>query len=228
MPRTVLHRWNDRKVRIVPGNDRVTDAACRDCRYLETYGFSPRRGAARRASATCELRFELSPSQRFYDDKVGVLQRAELVEEDEEDVGFEFCLGGEPDPEVMRFLRLRELDKADAFLLEAIFEREVWDFMDAPVSAENEGAALRLLAEECRVVAATLATPLEGEELERVRTTELTALDATLRWTDAQLGSLNTKEYYQERRLKDLGLDTEWSVDGAQWTASSSLGSTDW
>ena len=45
---------------------------------------------------------------------------------------------------------------------------------------------------------------------ERLRSAELDALEATQRWADAEVLTLPAKEYYQERRLKSLGLDTEW------------------
>ena len=41
--------------------------------------------------------------------------------EELEDGFVEACLGGEPDPEVLRFLRLSLLEGPDAFLLEPIF-----------------------------------------------------------------------------------------------------------
>ena len=50
---------------------------------------------------------------------------------------------------------------------------------------------------------------------------ELAALDATIRWTEADVLALPTKEYYQERRLKSLGLDTEWDdQEGNAWSGS--------
>ena len=50
---------------------------------------------------------------------------------------------------------------------------------------------------------------------------ELGALDATLRWIESDVLALPTKAYYQERRLKALGLDTDWSeTDGNEWTGS--------
>ena len=35
--------------------------------------------------------------------------------------------------------------------------------------------------------------------------------------------------YYQERRIKSLGLDAEWSDDGgAKWSSGAAQGSVDW
>ena len=42
---------------------------------------------------------------------------------------------------------------------------------------------------------------------ERLRSAELDALEATQRWADAEVLALRAKEYYQEQRLKSLGLD---------------------
>ena len=56
---------------------------------------------------------------------------------------------------------------------------------------------------------------------EQLRRAELDALEATQRWADAEVLTLPAKEYYQERRLKSLGLDTEWDeTEGNQWTGS--------
>lgn len=191
--------------------------------YLERYGFLPSRGAARRFAATAELRFELDPDDRFLDDKLNVLYSNGAIDGDAADDGFlECCLGGEPDPEVLRFLRLRALGGADAFLLEPIFSNQIWTFLETPISIDNERDALDAILDEARALQSAISEPVDGRPLyEALRRTELDALDATISWADADISVLPAKEYYQEKRLKDLGLDTEWSEDeGNQWTGA--------
>ena len=78
--------------------------------YLERYGFLPARGAARRFAATADLRFELDAEDRFIDDKLTVLYENGAIDGDDAESGFfECCVGGEPDLEVLRFLRLSAL-----------------------------------------------------------------------------------------------------------------------
>ncbi|KAJ1460538.1 hypothetical protein M885DRAFT_509564 [Pelagophyceae sp. CCMP2097] len=230
----------DKKVALVAPADglkgdevRISYGALSAAEYLERYGFAPARGAAKRAAATCELRFEFKADERFVDDKVGLLERVGVVEVDEdrgdEAVGFEFKVGsGALDPELIKFLRLSELSGADAFLLEPVFQVDIWRFLDLPVSEENERRSLETVARECYAVAETLRLPCADAPREAVRRAELSALEAALEAVDAELGSLSSKEYYQERRLKELGLDTEWSQDDAQWSATRSPGSVDW
>ena len=144
--------------------------------------------------------------------------------DDAESGFFECCVGGEPDLEVLRFLRLSALAGGDAFLLEPIFANELWDFLAAPISPDNERAALEAVRAEADALQRTLldAGPAAGDaRFEALRRTELDALDATLNWVAADLSMLAGKEYYQEKRLKSLGLDTEWSEDeGNQWTGA--------
>ena len=193
--------------------------------YLERYGFLPARGAARRFAATADLRFELDAEDRFVDDKLTVLYDNGAIDGDDAESGFfECCVGGEPDLEVLRFLRLSALAGGDAFLLEPIFANELWDFLAAPISPDNERAALEAVRAEADALQRTLldAGPAAGDaRFEALRRTELDALDATLNWVAADLSMLAGKEYYQEKRLKSLGLDTEWSEDeGNQWTGA--------
>lgn len=209
------------------GEIRVSYGPLGVAEYLETYGFVPSRGPARRLAQVAELRFELTEeSARFAEDKVDVLERAGY-EEPALDVG----VGGEVDPELVRFLRLRALEGPDAFLLEPVFEKQLWDdFLTLPISKANEHAALTAIQAEARAALDLLETPAPSPTaaLDLVRNIESKALADTLAWIDTQLASLDTLEFYQERRLRDLGLDSEWSTDDAQWSAGRTPGSVDW
>lgn len=57
---------------------------------------------------------------------------------------------------------------ADCFLLEAIFEAEVWDFMCAPVSGANEAAVCGCMVDGAREALAGYATSIE-EDLASLR-----------------------------------------------------------
>jgi hypothetical protein len=191
--------------------------------YLERYGFLPRTGAARRFAATAELRFELDANDRFLDDKLNLLYLNGAIDGNEVDDGFvEACLGGEPDPEVLRFLRLSLMTGPDGFLLEPIFANEVWNHLGAPLSRENEASVVGAIVAEAAAARDGLLAPVSGRpEYEQLRRAELDALEATQRWADAEVLALPAKEYYQERRLKSLGLDTDWDEnEGNQWTGS--------
>lgn len=203
--------------------------------YLETYGFVPQRGPARRLSAVSELCFEMVGD--FLEDKQRILSDNSFLQEgDQFDVG----VGGEVDPELLRFLRLRHLEGSDAFLLEPIFDKEIWDFLSLPISKPNEQLVLESIRNECKAVLETLSTTTAAGDdddddastmsslFDEVRSVENEALRATLEWCEVEIASLDNKEYYQERRLKDLGLDTEWSADEAQFTAGRAPGSVDW
>lgn len=199
--------------------------------YLETYSFIPKRGPARRLASISELRFELDPSYPFYDDKVDVLERAGYVFYEDELPFLELGVGGEVDPELLRFLRLRHLGDQDAFLLEPVFQNELWDdFLTLPVSKPNEQAAFEAIKAECEAILYALKSPRTSPSdlHDAVRKIEVDALDVTREWCSSQLANLDTMEYYQQRRLKDLGLDTEWCADDARWTAGRAPGSVDW
>ena len=93
--------------------------------------------------------------------------------------------------------------------------------------ALGAAAAAVLLAAVIQAVSDEAAAARDGMLVEttgiyeQLRSAELDALEATQRWADAEVLALPAKEYYQERRLKSLGLDTEWDEDeGNQWSGS--------
>ena len=198
--------------------------------YLERYGFMPATGAARRFAATAEVRFELDGVDRFLDDKVRVLYEAGAIDAEEHDAAFvEACLGGEPDGDVLRFLRLSALGGADAFLLEPIFASGLYDLLAEPLSRENEEAVVAAVDAEAAALAAEIAAPVADPRYEALRAVEVAALGATRAWAATEATALPAKQYYQERRLKALGLDTDWTEgEGNSWTGSRAGGNVDW
>ncbi|CAM9342463.1 unnamed protein product [Ectocarpus sp. 4 AP-2014] len=189
--------------------------------YLEENGFVP---PVSGSEVTCELEFSIPEDDKFFDDKEDILESAGLRTSST----FDLTAVGLPDAELVRFLRLLCVSGDDAFLLEGIFRNEVWDFMNEPVSRPNEEAVNELLATRCEdELKAFFGTAKEEEDIvsgkveasERqrlcagVRQGERMALQMTRSWCESDSKALDRKEYYQERRLKELQLDLPWEVD---------------
>lgn len=127
--------------------------------------------------------------------------------------------------ELMAYLRLIHLGPpttpSDAFLLEALFADSLWrEHLPLPISRQNEAAALTVgfeaateallrLRGSVQEDLATLAeAPRESRayRLAAVRYAERRALEAATSAFRVQMGSLDSLEYYQERRLRMLNL----------------------
>lgn len=108
--------------------------------YLLEHGFCPPKGWK---TAVSELTFEVDPEDRFYDDKMDILE-FETYEQAPMDLSQSFIVVSEAgrleasDPALVQFVRLANLGGSDAFMLESIFRKEVWGFMSLPVSKHNE------------------------------------------------------------------------------------------
>lgn len=186
--------------------------------YLLEHGFCPDK-----VWKTCvsELTFELDPDDRFYDDKLDILEfetyeSAPMDPLQSFDVVSEPGLDGEPDPALIQFVRLCKLGGTDAFLLESLFRNEVWGFMALPVSESNELAVVNTIIAACQQGLEGFAQCPEGgpEVCTKLRAAESKALTRTKEYLLREKEALDLKEYYQERRLKDLGLDSDWSPEG--------------
>ncbi|KAK9826401.1 hypothetical protein WJX81_000123 [Elliptochloris bilobata] len=162
------------------------------------------------------LNLELPPEDRFFDDKADILEQSGLTT----DAQFTLLVDREPSEQLLGFLRLLNLSGMDAFLLEPLFRNEAWGFMLAPVSEANERAVYQSMADGCRAALQGYAGGIEadlraarstppGSRLAmavQVRLGEKEALDSTLRWFEARADRIASLEFYQERRLKTLGL----------------------
>lgn len=185
--------------------------------YLLEHGFCPPQCWK---TAVSELTFELDSKDRFYDDKLDILE-FETYDQAPMDPTQSFDLvsapgrDGEPDPAMVQFLRLARLGGTDAFLLESIFRKEVWGFMELPVSEQNELAVVNTIIDACEKALAELGqAPEDGPEVcTLLRQAETKALTRSMEFLQREKEALDLKEYYQERRLKDLGLDSEWSPE---------------
>eukprot|EP00523_Entomoneis_sp_CCMP467_P010393 CAMPEP_0168724102 /NCGR_PEP_ID=MMETSP0724-20121128/3462_1 /TAXON_ID=265536 /ORGANISM="Amphiprora sp., Strain CCMP467" /LENGTH=547 /DNA_ID=CAMNT_0008770839 /DNA_START=103 /DNA_END=1743 /DNA_ORIENTATION=- len=197
--------------------------------YLIEHGFVPDQCWRTKVS---ELTFELDPEDRFYDDKLDILE-FETYDSAPMDPTQSFDLvaapgqDGEPDPSLVQFMRLCYLGGTDAFLLESIFRKDVWGFMSMPVSEQNEMKVVNAISEACETALKEFdeCPDKEGPEIcQRVRDSERAALDKTLSFLKREKEALDLKEYYQERRLKDLGLDSDWSPEDEMMGEDMDLG----
>lgn len=185
--------------------------------YLLEHGFCPPQCWK---TSVSELTFELDPEDRFHDDKLDILE-FETYDQAPMDPSQSFDLvsapgrDGEPDPAMIQFLRLAKLGGTDAFLLESIFRKEVWGFMELPVSEQNELNVVNTITDACEGALEELRQAPEGgpEVCKLLREGETKALSRTVDFLQREKEALDLKEYYQERRLKDLGLDSEWSPE---------------
>ena len=202
--------------------------------YLLEHGFVP---DACWKTAVSELTFELDAEKdRFYEDKLDILEFETYDQAPMDPVqSFDVVSGsrssknalgdGEPDPAMIQFVRLCQLGGSDAFLLESIFRKEVWGFMALPVSESNELAVVNCITEACQKALDDMSkveSSDDGEDEDitspkalcaKLAASETKALTRTMEYLQREKEALDLKEYYQERRLKDLGLDSEWSPE---------------
>jgi len=185
--------------------------------YLIEHGFCPPQCWK---TAVSELTFEIDQEDRFYDDKLDILEfetykQAPMDPVQSFDVVSAPGRDGEPDPAMIQFVRLCKLGAMDAFLLESIFRKEVWGFMSMPVSEGNELNVVNAISDACQKAINDLeGCPDGGPAIcKQLRESETRALSRTLGYLQREKEALDLKEYYQERRLKDLGLDSDWSPE---------------
>ena len=185
--------------------------------YLLEHGFCSGHSLK---TAVAEVTFELNPDDKFYDDKLDILE-FETYEQAPMDPIQKFDLvsapgrDGDPDPALIQFVRLCQLGGTDAFLLESIFKKEVWGFMSLPVSEMNEQQVISSITAVCQKGLDEFeAGPDGGPAIcAKIRELERKALTSTMEYLLREKEALDLKEYYQQRRLKDLGLDSQWSPE---------------
>lgn len=179
-----------------------------------------------------ELTFELDPEDRFYDDKLDILEFETYGDPMDPVQKFDVISApgrdGNPDPAMIQFLRLSKLGSTDAFLLESIFRKEVWGFMELPVSEQNELAVVDTIIEACEAALSEFSEcPKGGPDVcQELRESETKALQLTIEYLSREKEALDLKEYYQERRLKDLGLDSVWTPEDEGFGEDLSFGQT--
>lgn len=168
---------------------------------------------------TFEIGLSIPEEDPFREDKMDVL---EVAGYSGESVTFAIQDGKLPPEDLRTMLRLIHLGGTDAFLLEALFRDQAWDLISLPVSRENEEMACASITQALEQALESYPTTFEedfallakgqvqeGSALEiaiRLRMGEKQALQTGIGFFNEVLQELDEIEYYQERRLKRLGL----------------------
>ncbi|XP_057751543.1 ribulose-1,5 bisphosphate carboxylase/oxygenase large subunit N-methyltransferase, chloroplastic [Arachis stenosperma] len=161
------------------------------------------------------LTLGIPESDPFYDDKLDIAETNGFGETAYFDIFYNQPLP----PGMIPYLRLVALGGTDAFLLEALFRNTVWSHLELPVSHDNEELLCRVVREACKSALAGYHTTIEEDNKLKepkldsrlaiavgIREGEkkvLQQIDEVFKEKELELDQL---EYYQERRLKDLGL----------------------
>ncbi|OMO71876.1 hypothetical protein COLO4_27983 [Corchorus olitorius] len=162
------------------------------------------------------LTLEIPESDSFSGDKLDIAEMNGLGES----AYFDIVLGRSLPPTLIPYLRLVALGGTDAFLLESIFRNTIWGHLDLPISRANEELICRVVRDACKAALSGYPTTIEEDEklLEEgnleprrriavgVRAGEkkvLQQIDEIFKERESELDEL---EYYQERRLRELGL----------------------
>ncbi|KAH7857348.1 hypothetical protein Vadar_011592 [Vaccinium darrowii] len=162
------------------------------------------------------LTLQISESDEFFGDKLDIAESNGLGET----AYFDINLGQSLPPAMIPYLRLVALRGTDAFLLESIFRNAVWGHLELPISRANEELICQVVRAACSSALSSYHTSIEEDEklmeggnLDRrlqiavgTRAGEkkvLQQIDGIFKERELELDEL---EYYQERRLKDLGL----------------------
>ncbi|PSS28759.1 Ribulose-1,5 bisphosphate carboxylase/oxygenase large subunit N-methyltransferase [Actinidia chinensis var. chinensis] len=162
------------------------------------------------------LTLQISESDEFFGDKLDIAESNGMGET----AYFDITLGRPLPAAMIPYLRLVALRGTDAFLLESIFRNSVWGHLELPVSRANEELICQVIRAACSSALSGYHTTIEEDEklteggnLDRrlqiavgVREGEkkvLQQIDGIFKERELELDEL---EYYQERRLKDLGL----------------------
>ncbi|CAN6166925.1 unnamed protein product [Urochloa humidicola] len=159
---------------------------------------------------------EISESDPFYGDKLDIAELNGLGET----AYFDIILDEPLPSQMLTYLRLLCIGGTDAFILEALFRNSVWGHLELPLSPDNEESICQVMRDACKSALDAYHTTIqEDEELLQtenlpsrlkiaigVRAGEkkvLQQIDDIFKQREEELDGL---EYYQERRLKDLGL----------------------
>nr|ABR17345.1 unknown [Picea sitchensis] len=161
------------------------------------------------------LTLEISESDPFFADKLDIAELNGM----ETTAYFDITQGQGVPESMLTFLRLIALGGTDAFLLEPLFRDSVWEHLSLPVSQENEAAICKVVLDGCQSTLSGYGTTIEEDEallgrkldarLEIAAVTRLgekQVLQEIQKSFEEYIVNRDQLEYYQERRLKNLGL----------------------
>lgn len=181
--------------------------------------------------ACCEISATIEESDRFSDDKINILETFSMPKILRCDFISDPTIG--IDRDLLQFLRLKFIEGTDAFILEGCFANTVYSTMELPFSKINELKVMQYIVDTCSNKIQHLNTvstdSLDVEicnavdnanalttndirlNLARLRIQERASLENTRSVAASELAKLKTtgseaREFYQERRLKDLDL----------------------
>ena len=172
----------------------------------------------------------IESTDKFSDDKENVLENAGYGKR----LRFDLEAEVEVDPLLLQFLRLKLIEGKDAFILEACFQDTIWQILTLPFSKPNEIKVMTYISDTCtKGLEKINSVSLEAEDevllsekdvenpsseserrkllMAELRQQERAALKGTLSYVSEELRNLegqglDTREYYQERRLRELNL----------------------
>ncbi|XP_074336067.1 ribulose-1,5 bisphosphate carboxylase/oxygenase large subunit N-methyltransferase, chloroplastic [Apium graveolens] len=176
------------------------------------YGFIE----SRSDRVTYTLNLDIAESDENFGDKLDIAETNGM----NTTAYFDITLDQPLPKEMLPYLRLVALGGTDAFLLESIFRNSVWDHLQLPVSRANEEVICQVVRNACKSALAGYNTTLEEDQKLKkegnlsqrlqiavgIRAGEkkvLQHIDSIFKEREQELDEF---EYYQERRLRDLGL----------------------
>ncbi|KAK2434642.1 ribulose-1,5 bisphosphate carboxylase/oxygenase large subunit N-methyltransferase, chloroplastic [Trifolium repens] len=161
------------------------------------------------------LTLGISESDPFFDDKLDVAESNGFAQTAYFDIFYNSPLP----PGMITYLRLVALGGTDAFLLESLFRNSIWGHLELPVSRDNEELLCKAVRDACKSALAGYHTTIEQDRKLKeenldyrlaiavgVREGEKMVLQQIDEIFEQKESELDQLEYYQERRLKDLGL----------------------
>ncbi|XP_057948040.1 ribulose-1,5 bisphosphate carboxylase/oxygenase large subunit N-methyltransferase, chloroplastic [Malania oleifera] len=165
------------------------------------------------------LTLQIPESDPFFGDKLDIAETNGMGET----AYFDVVLDHPLPPAMLPYLRLVALGGTDAFLLESIFRNSVWGHLELPVSRANEELICQVVQDACKTALSGYPTTIEDDEKLKeggnldprlevavgIRAGEKKVLRQIHEVFRSRESELNGLEYYQERRLKDLGLAVE-------------------
>jgi hypothetical protein len=170
--------------------------------------------------ACCEFAVSIDGTEKYAQDKVDILERQGYG--NSLSVDLEAELTSELDPALLQFLRLKFIEGKDSFILESCFSNTVWYQLSLPFSKANEIKVFEYILKICEASLNKINSASKNNDesiakgnndikaaLARLRLQEKAALQGTIKKVQLELSMLNgidTREYYQERRLRELDL----------------------
>ncbi|GAU39031.1 hypothetical protein TSUD_59870 [Trifolium subterraneum] len=161
------------------------------------------------------LTLDISESDPFFDDKLDVAESNGFAQT----AYFDIFYNRPIPPGLLPYLRLVALGGTDAFLLESLFRDSIWGHLELPVSRDNEELLCKAVRDACKSALAGYHTTIEQDRKLKeenldyrlaiavgVREGEKMVLQQIDEIFEQKESELDQLEYYQERRLKDLGL----------------------